>query len=83
MFRIMREDRGFLCANEMQLRYDYSKAQLALFRHKLPGYIFFETVQLSKRWTGPMALGAGIVQETAAVDELAVAAARKQKNWPL
>ena len=78
--RIMREDRGFLCANEMQLGMTIPRPELALFRHKLAADIFFETVQLSKRWTGPMALDAGIVQETAAIDELAVSAVRKAEE---
>ena len=78
--RIMREDRGFLCANEMQLGMTIPRPELALFRHKLPADIFFETVQLSKRWTGPMALDAGIVQETVAIDKLVFAAERKAEE---
>ena len=61
--RLMREDRGFLCANEMQLGLSIPKPELALFRHKVPANAFFETVQLSKRWTGNEALNAGIVQK--------------------
>ena len=78
--RIMREDRGFLCANEMQLGMTIPRPELALFHHKLPADTFFETVQLSKRWSGPMALVAGIVQETRAVDELIVAAIKKAEE---
>lgn len=78
--RIMREDRGFLCANEMQLGMTIPRPELALFHHKLPADTFFETVQLSKRWSGPMALEAGIVQETMAVDELTVAAIKKAEE---
>ena len=40
-------------------------AELALFRHKIPMNAFFETVQLARRWTGPDAMGAGIVHATA------------------
>ena len=68
--RIMREDRGFICANEMQLGMKIPRPELALFRHKIPANSFFETVQLSKRWTGPAALGAGIVQSIGAAEEL-------------
>ena len=60
--RIMREDRGFMCANEMQLGLPIPRPELALFKHKIPANAFFETVQLSKRWTGADALDAGIVQ---------------------
>jgi enoyl-CoA hydratase/carnithine racemase len=82
--RIMREDRGFFCANEMQLGMVIPSPELALFRHKLPANIFFETVQLARRWTGPTALEAGIVQQTASAEELlGVARARAEELAPL
>ncbi len=82
--RLMRSDRGFICANEMQLGLTIPNPELALFRHKLPAHTFFETVQLAKRWTGPQALEAGIVQQTAGIDELAAAAfQRAQELSPL
>ena len=68
--RIMREDRGFVCANEMQLGMVIPQPELALFRHKLPANTFFETVQLARRWKGPAALQAGIVQQTAGAEDL-------------
>lgn len=68
--RIMRADRGFICANEMQLGMTIPTPELALFRHKIPMNAFFETVQLSHRWTGPDALAAGIVQRTANLEDL-------------
>ena len=60
--RFMRADRGFMCANEMQLGMAIPSPELALFRHKLPMNVFYETVQLAKRWTGPAAQNAGIVE---------------------
>ncbi len=72
--RIMRADRGFICANEMQLGMAIPNPELALFRHKLPMNVFFESVQLARRWTGPDALAAGIVQQTADTDTLLDAA---------
>ena len=68
--RIMRVDRGFICANEVELGMTIPDPELALFRHKIPMNAFFETVQLARRWTGPDALAAGIVQQTAALDSL-------------
>ena len=68
--RIMREDRGFVCANEMQLGMVIPQPELALFRHKIPMNAFYETVQLARRWTGPDALAAGIVQEVAGSEGL-------------
>ena len=69
-FRIMREDRGFLCANEMQLGLPIPRPELALFKHKIPANAFFETVQLSKRWTGIAALESGIIQGIGHYDDL-------------
>ena len=68
--RHMRADRGFVCANEMQIGMAIPRPELALFAHKLPANTFYESVQLAKRWTGPMALEAGIVQATADYESL-------------
>ncbi len=68
--RFMRADRGFLCANEMQLGLTIPTPELALFRHKLSLDAFFETVQLARRWTATDALSRGIVQAIAPTDTL-------------
>ncbi len=82
--RVMREDRGFACANEMQIGFRIPTPELALFRHKLPANAFFETVQLSRRWTGSDALAAGVVQATADLESLpAVALERAKALKPL
>lgn len=75
--RIMRTDRGFICANEVQLGMRIPEPELALFRHKLPMNTFFETVQLARRWTGPAALEAGIVQQVASIEDLHAIAIEK------
>jgi enoyl-CoA hydratase/carnithine racemase len=82
--RIMRADRGYLCANEIQLGMAIPTAELALFRHKLPANVFFETVQLGRRWSGPQALDAGIVAQVAGLDDLSkVTLQRAQDLAPL
>ena len=82
--RLMRADRGYLCANELQLGMAIPTPELALFHHKLPQHAFFETVQLARRWTGPDAATAGIVQGTAEVSELlSMAQARAEELAPL
>ncbi len=68
--RIMRSDRGFACANEVEIGMVIPNPELALFRHKLPANTFFETVQLARRWTGPDALAAGLVQGSVPLDNL-------------
>ncbi|MDK1024737.1 MAG: enoyl-CoA hydratase-related protein [Gammaproteobacteria bacterium] len=77
--RIMREDRGYLCANEIELGMQIPEPELALFRHKIPMPAFFQTVQFARRWTGPDALTAGIVQQvTDQSSNLSSAIARAQ-----
>ena len=68
--RMMREDRGYLCANEIQIGMAIPDAELSLFRHKMSGSAFFDTVQLARRWTGPDAKAAGFVQDVADIDIL-------------
>lgn len=72
--RFMREDRGFMCANEVEIGMAIPQPELALFRHKLPMNVFFETVQFARRWTGRDALNAGIVQHVASLEAVRGAA---------
>ena len=82
--RFMRADRGFMCANEMQIGLSIPSPELALFKHKLPASVFFETVQLAKRWTGPAAQTAGFVEQVCDVEGLlGMAQARAAQLAPL
>ena len=54
----------------MQLGLPIPRPELALFKHKVPANSFFETVQLSKRWTGSSALEAGIIQGLSSLETL-------------
>jgi len=68
--RLMREDRGFLCANELQIGLTIPEPEVALFRHKLSASAFHETVVLAKRWTAPAAVAAGFVEDSVPLDQL-------------
>lgn len=68
--RVMREDRGFMCANEVELGFAIPAPELVLFRHKMSLPDFFQTVQFAKRWGGPEAKAAGIVQQTTPVEQV-------------
>lgn len=82
--RVMRSDRGFLCANEIQIGMAIPDSELALFRHKMSGSAFFDTVQLARRWTGPEAEAAGFVAGTAPAEGLmALAIDHARKLAPL
>jgi len=68
--RVMREDRGYLCANEVEIGMVIPDPELALFRHKIPANAFHETAVLARRWTGAAALNAGIVHATAPLESI-------------
>ena len=68
--RVMRRDRGMMCANEVEIGMAIPEPELALFHHKLPRHAFYETVQFAKRWTGEDAFSAGFVQELAEEGEV-------------
>ena len=68
--RLMREDRGFLCANELQIGMTIPIPEIALFRHKIPASAFHETVMLAKRWTAPAAVQAGFVEAALPLEQL-------------
>lgn len=68
--RIMRQDRGYLCANELELGFAIPEPELALFRHKMSRDAFHQTVVLAKRWSGPEALQAGIAQQLAPLEKV-------------
>jgi len=67
---IMREDRGYLCANELQIGLTVPVPEIALFRHKIPAPAFHETIILSKRWTAPAAVQAGFVESAVPLEDL-------------
>ena len=82
--RVMRADRGFCCANELAIGMRIPDEELALFRHKLSGSAFFDTVQLARRWSAPEAVAAGFVAEALPLEDLlAGAQARAEALAPL
>lgn len=72
--RIMREDRGYLCANELEIGMTIPQPEIALFRHKIPAPAFHETVILARRWTAPAAVEAGFVEAAVPNDRVLDAA---------
>lgn len=68
--RLMREDRGFICANELQIGLTIPAPEVALMRHKIPAPAFHETVMLAKRWTATAAVAAGFVEAAVPVDDV-------------
>lgn len=91
--RVMRADRGFLCANELELGFAIPEPEMSLFAHKMSADAFHQTIVLAKRWSAPEALAAGVVQEIVpeelvldsamarATDLLRVARSREITGW--
>ena len=70
-----------MCANEIEIGMIIPDPEIALFKHKLPANVFFETVQLARRWTGPDAKTAGIVSDTLKLNIYFLKQSRKQKHY--
>jgi len=74
---VMRADRGFFCLPEVDIHIPFSPGMAALLQARLPAATAHEAMTTGRRYGGKQALAAGIVQETAAEDDvLALAVAR-------
>lgn len=73
-WRVMREDRGFLCLPEVDIGLVFVPGMNSLITHKLSGRAARDTMLTGSRLTAPEALAAGIVDGTASEDELLAAA---------
>ncbi len=68
--RIMREDRGYLCFPEVDLGIPFSPGMSALVASKLSPQTAQQAMAFGRRYSGPDAASAGIVDETATEAEL-------------
>jgi enoyl-CoA hydratase/carnithine racemase len=76
-FRVMREDRGWICISEVDVGVPISFNMMSILRAKLPPPILSEAVLTGKRYTGPEAVTAGFADATASeADLLGAAVAR-------
>ena len=85
--RVQRADRGWFCLPEVDLGLQFHPLQLALIQAKLPPAAMAESILGGRRWEGPAALAAGIVDVTAteagvvgAAVELALARSGKGRD---
>jgi enoyl-CoA hydratase/carnithine racemase len=69
-YRIMREDRGYWCMNEAEIGLALDKQLWAIIRHRLPKATAVDAATTARRFSGPDALAAGIVEATAGEDDL-------------
>jgi enoyl-CoA hydratase/carnithine racemase len=68
--RIMREDRGFLCFPEVDIKMSFTVGMNALLTSKLSAQTAHQAMAFARRYTGPTAVEAGIVDATASETEL-------------
>jgi Delta3-Delta2-enoyl-CoA isomerase len=72
--RFMREDRGFLCFPEVDIRMRFTQGMNSLLTAKLSAQTAHQAMVLGRRFTAPEALTAGILDATASESELVPAA---------
>jgi Delta3-Delta2-enoyl-CoA isomerase len=65
-FLVMRDDRGYWCLPEVDLGLPLTPAMHAVITAKLPKVTAHEAMMTGRRYSGPQALGGGIVHRTAA-----------------
>ncbi|TDC49876.1 enoyl-CoA hydratase/isomerase family protein [Actinomadura sp. KC345] len=73
-FAVMRTDRGFFCLPEVDLGMAFTPGMNALIQARLPKRTAHEAMVTGRRYTAEEAEEAGIVQRTAAEDEVLPAA---------
>lgn len=82
--RVMRADRGFYCLPEANLNMPFTVGMNALMTLQLPRHVAVEAMTTSRRFGGPDALAAGIVNEIVDGDGvLAAAVARANATTTL
>jgi enoyl-CoA hydratase/carnithine racemase len=69
-YRIMREDRGYWCLNEVDLGLPLTEEMAAVVLARLPAATAREAMLTARRFTAAEAFRAGIVEETAPEDEV-------------
>jgi enoyl-CoA hydratase/carnithine racemase len=69
-YRVMREDRGYWCMNEAEIGLALDDKLWSILEHRVPRATAIVAATTARRFTGPDALAAGIVEATASEGEL-------------
>jgi Delta3-Delta2-enoyl-CoA isomerase len=68
--RVMREDRGYWCMNEAEIGLALDDQLWGIIHHRLPKATAIVAATTARRFSGPDALAAGIVEATAVEDNV-------------
>lgn len=77
-YRVMSPSRGFACLNELEFGAPLKAAMSGIFRLKVPAATYRSIVLEARRFPGPEALAAGIVDATGGVEEVLKLVAEKK-----
>ncbi|HEY1761731.1 MAG TPA: enoyl-CoA hydratase/isomerase family protein [Acidimicrobiales bacterium] len=69
-YRVMREDRGYWCMNEAEIGLALDEQLWAIIHHRLPKATAIVAATTARRFGGPDALAAGIVEANAIEDNV-------------
>ncbi len=87
-FRVMREDRGYFCMPEIDMQAPLHPGMTAILQARLPAQTVHEVIATGRRYGGPDAQSAGIVEHIAAEADvlpraIAIAARLASKAHPV
>ena len=69
-YRVMREDRGYWCKNEAEIGLALDDKLWSILEHRLPRATAIVAATTAKRFSGPDALAAGVIEAAATEGEL-------------
>ncbi len=69
-FRIMRDDRGWVCFPEMDINIPFLPGMIAICEHGLGNRLFREMAWTARRFSGPEAVEAGWAREAVGKDQV-------------
>ena len=73
-YRVMRADRGFWCMNEADIGFPLDEKLSAILFNRLPRATAIEAMLTARRYGGPAALAAGVVEEAASESDVLASA---------